>query len=320
MRSSEFLTLIAANANKSKNLRSYFGPWPCSITLVPYEVAGHIGRVISLIQQQIDANLMCDKASEYLLIYNLQPLALSLTDEHVYYSIDMLRKPIASIKNVKNKVGQPFQLVFDSQTQEVMNNSKFLIDQGIATLEEILLDKLDSPASYGSYEGYCSPATFVAIHAKSKLDPELVFKGKHDLEQFMLDGKAFENLLEARYYLKKTKSAYCAILELAEPIKSITKLKQIGLSKFAVKIMDLSENHVVVNSDPALLAKEEPIEDQLFRLKNAFGMSETTESFNARTNVASFSFSSPHSLFSSTLNNESIVGEDLKEKRSVYMS
>jgi CheY-like chemotaxis protein len=274
MKSAEFLAIIAANANKTKNLRSYFGAWPSSINRIPDEMAGKFGRIVAFVQAKIDEGHFCNKETEYLLIYNFQPLHLS---QHniIYYSLDLLRKPTSRIKRVKEKIGEPMQLVIHGETGDVMNNSQFMVDVGLATVEEIERDKLESPTLYGNYKTYPAPCCFVALLSDEPLIAEWLFNGTYDESRTVQEGKVFENLLDARRMLAKNPAVVGRyIAEITDTEEEVFHLKQQGLGLEAVKMMDYGANTVVVNANPRVFCMEEPIEDELSRLEDAFGMLE----------------------------------------------
>ncbi|MCE3238584.1 MAG: hypothetical protein K0R24_1565, partial [Gammaproteobacteria bacterium] len=285
MKSPEFLAIIAANANKTKNLRSYFGPWPSSINRVPDEIAGKFGRIVSFVQTKINEGYFCNKETEYLLIYNFQPLHLS-PNKTIYYSLDLLRKPASRIKHVKEKIGEPMQLVIQGKTGEVMNNSQFMVDVELATVEEIARDKLEPPTLYGNYTMYPAPCCFVVLLSDELLSAELLFKGFYDESSIIQEGKVFENLLDARLMLAESQAVGRYIAEIAEAEEEIPRLKKQGLGLETVKLMDYATNTVMVNIAPRLLCKEEPVEDELSRLEDAFGMVEVLHIKAARIAVA----------------------------------
>jgi CheY-like chemotaxis protein len=273
MKSPEFLAIIAANANKTKNLRSYFGAWPSSINRVPDEMAGKVGRLIAFIQAKINEGHFCNKETEYLLIYNFQPLHLS-KNKIIYYSLDLLRKPTSRIKRVKEKIGEPMQLIIQGETGEIMNNSQFMLEVELATVEEMARDKLEPPIIYGNYTKYPAPCCFVALQSDEPLSAELLFKGFYDESSIVQEGQAFENLLDARRLLAESQAVGRYIAEITDTEEEMPRLRKQGLCLEAVKLMDYMANTVIVNTDPRVLLMEEPIEDELSRLEDAFGMVE----------------------------------------------
>ncbi|MCE3238440.1 MAG: domain S-box protein [Gammaproteobacteria bacterium] len=273
MKSAEFLALIAANANKTKNLRSYFGPWPSSINRVPDEIAGKVGRIVAFVQAKINEGHFCNKETEYLLIYNFQPLHLSKKDV-IYYSLDLLRKPTSRIKRVKEKIGEPMQLVIQGETGDVMNNSQFMVSVELATIEEIARDKLEPPTIYGNYTAYAAPCCFVTLLSDELLSAELLFDGGYDKSSMVQEGKAFENLMDARRMLAESQAVGRYIAEITDTEDEIPRLKKQGLCLETVKLMDYGANTVIVNTHPRVLFMETPIEDELSRLEEAFGMLE----------------------------------------------
>src|SRR6185312_6362660 len=106
MKSTEFLVMATANANKTKNLRVYLGAWSLGVSRVPDKISGKIGRIFALIQAQIDQGRFCNKESEHLLLYKFQPQCLS--GEAMYYEIDMLKRPLAKANDTKEELGEPF--------------------------------------------------------------------------------------------------------------------------------------------------------------------------------------------------------------------
>ncbi len=285
MKSTEFLALIAANANKTKNLRSYFGSWPSSINRVPDNIAGKVGRVVAFVQAKINEGHFCNKETEYLLIYNFQPLHLS-QNNIIYYSLDLLRKPTSRIKRVKEKIGEPIQLVIQGETGDVMNNSQFMVEVELATVEEIARDKLEPPTIYGNYRVCPAPCCFVTLLSDEPLSAEGLFNGVYDESDTVQEGKAFENLLDARRLLAESQALGRYIAEITDTEDEIPRLKKQGLCLETVKLMDYGANTVIVNTHPRVLCMEEPIEDELSRLQDAFGMLEIPGSKAARLLVA----------------------------------
>jgi CheY-like chemotaxis protein len=175
---------------------------------------------------------------------------------------------------VKEKVGEPMQLVIHGETGDVMNNSQFMVDVGLATVEEISIDKLESPTIYGNYTAYPAPCCFVTLLSAGPLVAELLFNGTYDESRTVQEGKVFENLLDARHMLAESQAVGRYIAEITDTEDEIPHLKKQGLCLETVKLMDYDANTVVVNTHPRVLCMEEPIEDELTRLQDAFGMLE----------------------------------------------
>jgi hypothetical protein len=112
--------------------------------------------------------------------------------------------------------------------------------------------------------------------------PELLFKGEYDQTKTLQECKVYENLLNARHLVTESKAVGRYIAEIPYTKDEVPTLKKQGLGKRIIKFINHAENTVTVNSDPNALAKEEPIEDELKRLKDAFGTIETEASQKAR--------------------------------------
>lgn len=268
MKNTEFLVMVAANANKMKNLRAYSGTWPSSVSRVPDTITGKIGRIITLIQSQIDQGKFCNKASEYLLLYNFQPQYL--VGEVAYYELNMLVRPLTKSSNTKELVGTPLQLCINGSNGEVMNTSKGMVQLKLATAEELAEDKLELPISYGNYNQCSAPCCFVALVSYKPLDIAQIFKGVYDKSESFQQAKIFENLMDARHFLSGKKELGRYIAEMPFTEKEIPQLKEQGLGKYVVKLMNYGANTVIVNPQPEIETIEEPSEDELVRLKTAF--------------------------------------------------
>lgn len=280
MKNAEFLVILAANANKTKNLRGCVSPWPPSISRVPDEISKEFGRIIALIQAKINEGHLCNKDAECLLLYNFQPIHFG--KDTTYYSLDALRKPLNEITKIHEKIGEPIQLAINGKTGEIINNSKLMVEMELATSQEIADEGLEVPKSYGTYHDYQAPCTFFPVQSDSPLSAEELFKGVYDKSPAIQESKASENLSAALDLLAKSKAAGRYLLELPFPTSEIPLLKERGLGKEVIKFIDYTTHTLVVNCDPVILAKEKPIEDELTRFKMAFNIEETESSKKAR--------------------------------------
>jgi CheY-like chemotaxis protein len=114
----------------------------------------------------------------------------------------------------------------------------------------------------------------VALQSDEPLSAEGLFKGFYDESRIVQEGKAFENLLDAHRLLAESQAVGRYIAEITDTEEEIPRLRKQGLCLEAVKLMDYGANTVIVNTDPRVLHREEPIEDELSRLEDAFGMVE----------------------------------------------
>lgn len=113
------------------------------------------------------------------MIYNLQPLTIG--EEVDFYSLDMLIKPFSALNETAEKIGEPYQVVINGSTREVMNNSMYLVEANYMTPEEITVDNLEPPIVYGCYSDYSPRCSFVAIASELPINNiNDIFKGKFD--------------------------------------------------------------------------------------------------------------------------------------------
>jgi len=187
MKNSEFIALLIANTNKTKNIRTYGSKWFSGARRINDAILCKFGHIIALIQAKIDEGCIIeDKHNEHILLYNVQPLFCSDNkngSDHVvngkkddigskplyevgadifYITLDMVVKPMCDVDNTHALFGTPMQLVVDAVTGEVMNNTKAMLLIGLIFPEDTD-DSDDPPISYGSFHQYPAVCGFVAL-------------------------------------------------------------------------------------------------------------------------------------------------------------
>jgi len=142
----EFVALSMANTKRTANVRTGSHSWEKSgVYRLPDNILNNFGRVVALLQAQVDIGLFCKK-DEHLLIYNFQILQEESDD--YYCSLDIVIKPNLEIDNTHVINGLPLHLVINGTSGEVMNTIKGLIAFGIEPEDG------EVPISFGSYNEY----------------------------------------------------------------------------------------------------------------------------------------------------------------------
>ena len=269
MNNADFVTLLTANANKTKNVRIYNDDWKgCTADRAPDSFTNKIGKVVALLQAKVQEGIIC-KPDQCLLLYNFQ--VVFKHQDHNYYSLEMVIKPISDVGNTKNKIGIPFQVCIDEKTGEVMNLAKVLVEVSEleADLSQAELSKqcLDYPRSYGNYNLYKALCSFVAIANYRNLRIRDIFEGAYDFSSDFKQARVYDSYTEAIEYLKNKGDAILKIIEeLPYPKEDFPTIQAKGFSKEAVKIIDISHDKVEETHVRAVQIKEANIDDELDRL------------------------------------------------------
>jgi len=266
MKNAEFISLLIANTNKTKNLRTFAGKWVTGAARVPNEITTQIGRVVALLQAKINEGLICKKDSEGLLVYNFQPILFNKSK--TYCSMEMLIRPVEELDLTHLKTGTPFHIIIEGTTTEVCNATKGLLDVGIISAEEIVLEGMEPPRVYGKYRDFLAICGFVALGTKSPLDPQELFAGQMDQSEEVQNALAFDSCVEARAHLDHVKAKYCYVVESIDPKEKFPEVKQMGLSKVAIKIIDLCQEKMLVTPNP-IAQVEKSIGDEVKRHEEA---------------------------------------------------
>lgn len=132
MKNAEFVALMIANTNKTRNLRTYGRKWFSGARRLNDNVLCRIGHVvgivlppltclsylhIALIQANINQGKFINLSDEYLLVYNFQPVPHEEQGNAVsclYLTLDMMIRPMALIEDTQTLDGKPIQLVVEA--------------------------------------------------------------------------------------------------------------------------------------------------------------------------------------------------------------
>lgn len=269
MKNTEFITIATANANKTARIRIYSGNWISGASRIPDELSKKIGYIINLIHAQIDEGKLCE-SNEGLLIYNFQPIAISETE--YYCSIAMLIKPLDKLNETNILVGTPLQLVINANTGEITNNEHYMLASGLITQHELDSDKNSRAAiSYGVLSDYRASTSFIALASYrplSESDLQDLFKGKFNSSEMVKKATAFDSIVDAKHYLSDQHELGRYIAEVAVPRQELESLKEKGLGKEIVKVIDYFNDKVTVILNEHAKDKEHNLGDELMRLKD----------------------------------------------------
>lgn len=285
MKNSEFIALLIANTNKTRNIRTYGEKWLSGSRGISTTALCNIGHVIALIQHKInDGYILKNKRNECLLVYNIQPLLLQSevkrpkpVDEDLitpppflYLTLDMLKKPMSEIGETHSLVGTPVQLVVEAMSGEVMNPTKAMLQLGFIFSDD--LEENDAPISYGSFGDYTAICGFAAFASDTPFEPADLFTGKLDRSPVTLCCKAYDSILEAQKALRHMNlpSPKCGwVGELSHPKERLKQMVARGMSNHVLKLIEVEENIVEPTSNQAALHLEANIEDEISYLHSA---------------------------------------------------
>jgi len=151
----------------------------------------------------------------------------------------MLVKASKDRDNTKKLVGHPIQLVIDTKTTEVMNNTKGMLIMDMLDDQDFIEDPdLDKPISYGFYKDFLTVASFLAIETNEKVITEDIFDGHLDNCDFIQNAQAYNSFMEAREVMAKNRLQVQLIGELNVPKEHLVSAKEKGVSTLIIKIID----------------------------------------------------------------------------------
>jgi len=264
MKNAEFVALVVANTNKSRNLRTYGRKWFSGARRLNDCVLCNIGHVIALIQANINLGKIINKHEESLLVYNIQPLGQENTTS-LYLTMDMMKRPIELIDDTQTLDGKPVQLVVEAVSGEVMNNTKAMLQLGLVCVDE--LDG-DVPESYGCYKNYRAMCGFAVIEAEpASIQPCNIFNGAMDSSPLVQHCAAFDCIIEGRKYLESKGFADGWIAELVWPKEELPKIIASGISKYILKL--ISKESTLVSPREDCRMAEANVEDEVHNLRLA---------------------------------------------------
>lgn len=195
MKNAEFVALLSANTNKTKNLRTYSGCWISGAARAPDRITTKIGCVVALLQAKISE--ICNPVSQGLLVYNFQPIMFH--NSVLYCTMDALIRPLAEIDDTAVKIGIPVQIIINCTTCEVCNATKGMLDMGLVTPEEV--PDADPAKTFGNFAEYPAVCGFAAFSCLQSLDYQPMFLGTLDRKHFVRTCTAHTSFVEARQAL-----------------------------------------------------------------------------------------------------------------------
>jgi len=267
MKNAEFVVLLSANTNKTKNLRTFAGNWKTGAARLPNEITTRIGCIIALLQKRIDEGYLCNSATEGVLVYNFQPVLFR--KDKLFCSLDMLIKPLLELDCTHLKSGVPVSVIIEANTTEVCNCSKGMLDVGLITPEEIINEKLDQPIVYGLYSDFEALSGYVALISSTPLPIHKLFVGELDDQEAVQQARGFYSAVEAAEYING-KGEYACVAELTCSKEKLPELKQKKLvGKSLVKLYDCNSKEISITSNPSVQSEEARIEDQIGQLQHA---------------------------------------------------
>jgi hypothetical protein len=273
MRTVEFAALVQANANKTSRIRVYSGPWYTAVSRMPNKVTTQIGRVVHLIQAKMDEGHFC-KPDEGLLVYGYQ--ALSFDTKQLYASLQTVIKPRVDLNNTKNNTGTPLQIIINSNTGDVMNNSQGMLALGLCTTKELQETHAEVPITYGNYNDYLALCCAIAIASYHPIkNVNEIFMGKWDQSDAIRNATAFDSFAEARDYLSECQAVTKLIGEAIFPKEKLSEGVQKGIGKNLIKLIDPVHIQVQFTPIKEVLQQEDMANDESERLMEA--MQETEE-------------------------------------------
>jgi len=302
MKNSEFIALLIANTNKTKNVRTYGSKWFSGARRIEDNILCRFGHVVALIQGKIDEGyILEDKDKEHLLLYNVQPLywhdnntpknrtpiitrkkevggnnTPTITrkkghenneEQSLYITIDMVIKPMCEVNNTHTLFGAPLQLAVDVKSGEVMNNTKAMLQMGLILPED--LDPGDEPISYGSFFLYPAICGFVGLSSDTYFSPNDVFSGLLDRSEMVLNACAYDSLTETLEGFRSAKNVFNWVGELKTHKEALPDLVREGISRNILKLISDGIDQIFVTPHPETRAVEARVDDQITRLREA---------------------------------------------------
>jgi len=268
MKNAEFVALLIANTNKTKNLRTYSRKWISGARRLNDCVLCSIGHVIALIQAQINEGKIINGLEECLLVYNFQSLPWETDCNEVtalYLTMDMVIRPISLINDTQTLDGRPIQLVVEAVSGEVMNNTKAMLQLGLISEQEL---EGEVPESYGCFKNYTAICGFVAIAAdSSSIQPSHIFSGSLDSSPLIQHCVAFDSMTEGRKYLESIGIPNGWIAELILPKENLPTIIAAGISHYVLKL--INHDSTLVTPHKECIMVEPNIEEEILALSLA---------------------------------------------------
>jgi len=259
MKNAEFIALLAANTNKTRNLRTFTGKWITGAARIPDNISTKIGHVVTLLQVMIQKDQICNRKEEALLVYNFQPILFN--KNQLFCSLDMLVRPIHDIDRTFLKSGVPIQVIINGSTTEVCNCTKGLLDTGLLAPEE-MEEGIEQPKVYGKYDDYPAVCSYIAISHQHAIESDPLFLGELNQRDFLLNCTAYDSFVEAREALVNATLPYHYIGELVYPKEMLPMLLKHGIGKDVIKIMNPQGQAIALSPNLDTLTKEvDPIDE-----------------------------------------------------------
>jgi hypothetical protein len=235
-------------------------------------LAKNIGRIVSLIEAQVEAGRICDKEREYVLIYNVQMSGIPGGSQ---VTVDMLCKPREAMLDGACHVlqGRPFHLLVDIDSGLVTNPTLAMLRSGLISDRDVEEEKMEPPTTYGNVGDYPTTTSFVALESAHEVDLSAICEGDYDTPKGVQElGRLtpFTSLDDAFKDLRHAAGPTTAVLELACPTDAVSTAVQDGLSKYVIKIMEPGTKSVLISSAREAIAKEAEVHQELRRLHEAF--------------------------------------------------
>jgi len=235
----EFIALLKANTNKTANIRTYSKKWLSTVNALDSTVLEQIGKIVSLMQHNIDSCLLCDGSAFSLLIYDFEPFMMD--GNRTYYTLSALVRPLEFLEQVDKLEGKPMQIVVELHSGLVMNDTKALMEVGL--LEDDQEADGDEPKLFGNFlefdELYKDEGAFVAISSSTPLKMDDVMLGLFDNYEIILESTAYASFAEASYSLLYSSYQCHYIGQLSRPIAQFSTMLEEGLGGFILKLYDL---------------------------------------------------------------------------------
>jgi hypothetical protein len=268
MKLSDFIELLIANTEKTNNIRTYTGTWYTGVCRIPDAVTTKIGKLVALLQAQIETEQLC-QPDEYLLIYNFQPNFLS---DHIYYcSLNATVKPINELEQTQRNSGKLLQIILNATSGEVINNTQAMLEAELITDLEIKIEKLELPRKYGNYLNYRAPCSYVALASYRPIENlSPLFSGNYNQSEFVQTSKAFNSLLEARHYLSEHNGLGKYIAEISGAQEDFAKIKEAGVHLHLIKVINFHNEAITYNPYTTVAPQAERPENKASQLQNVF--------------------------------------------------
>jgi hypothetical protein len=267
MRNIDIILLLTANANKSEHVRVFSGRWYTGADRIPDVIAANIGKLINLIEAQINQGNLCNKDEESLLIYNVQ---LSGIDSQI--TIDMVRRSRQLLDCADNLVGSPVHLLIDMDSGMVRNPTSAMLHAGMISSEEVVHENLEQPKEYGRLHDYAAPTTYASMETDEDIDFDGIFHGAYDRSpnvEKLGNVSAHVTLQDAFAQLHSSPRSTRAVLEVAGPETELERIFAAGISKYVTKVLVPTSAKVKLSENKVAAAKEKLAHDEISRLFQA---------------------------------------------------